>query len=74
MNKHTLITKEKIAFDTYGGKEVVINTLEPPQSEEEESAVLLELGEEYAFLNHGDIDNLIKALTTAKLLNEIRDS
>lgn len=74
MNKYSLITKDVIAFDTHGGKGIAVNTLEPPQSEEEESAVLLELGEEYAFLNHSDIDNLIKALTAAKLLNEIRDS
>lgn len=74
MNKYRLITKDVIAFDTYGGKGITVNTLEPPQSEEEESAVLLEVGKEYAFLNHDDIDNLIKALTAAKLLNEIRNS
>lgn len=49
MDKYRLITKDVIAFDTYGGKGIAVNTLEPLQSEEEESAVLLELGEEYAF-------------------------
>lgn len=73
MKKPSLITREEIVVQTHGGPTIQVSTLSAQVAGDENHA-LIEIGYESILLNHGDIDSLVKALTAAKLLNEIHYS
>lgn len=73
MKKPLLITREEIVIQTHGGPTIQVSTL-TAQAAGDENHALIEIGYESILLNHRDIDSLVKALTAAKLLNEIHYS
>lgn len=62
--------REEISVQTHGGPVVFVMTLNTELGMGTD-LVLLDVNDESVLLNHEDIDRLIKALTAAKLLNEI---
>lgn len=65
-----LMGREEISVQTHGGPVVFVMTLNTELGMGAD-LVLLDVNDESVLLNKEDIDRLIKALTAAKLLNEI---
>lgn len=70
MKTNELMGREEIAVQTYGGPVVFVSTLTNELGMETD-LVMLDVNDESVLLDRLDIDRLIKALTAAKLLNEI---
>lgn len=70
MKKEELMSRDEIAVQTHGGPVVFVTTLNTTLGDETK-LTLLDVNDESVLLDHEDIDRLIKALTAAKLLNEI---
>lgn len=65
-----LMGRDEISVQTHGGPVVFVSTLTNELGMETD-LVLLDVNDESVLLDRLDVDRLIKALTAAKLLNEI---
>lgn len=70
MKMEELMSRDEIAVQTHAGPVVFVTTLSTALGDETK-LTLLDVNDNAVLLDQQDIDRLIKALTAAKLLNEI---